>query len=189
MRVLDQQEKEIIRQLVRDPRLSDNQVSKNTQIPLKTVNRKRKALESQGLLSYFAYLNSGPDGTGLFGARQLLIITFRSGISRQKLIDVLKQQIKPIGVKHMLEMYLGEADGRNAVVVVLESRLASDFVEILNVEIVPLFKAALGEGCIHDTRTIGLGSQLAALHNYLPLTNMERGRIKEGWPNELIFVE
>ena len=44
-RGLDDQEKLIVRELIKDPRISDNQISTNTNIPLKSVNRKRKRME------------------------------------------------------------------------------------------------------------------------------------------------
>lgn len=47
VRRIDVQEKEIIRQLIMDARLSDNQITKNSGIPLKTVNRKRKSLRKK----------------------------------------------------------------------------------------------------------------------------------------------
>ena len=45
MRQLDEQEKSIVKALIRDPRLSDNQISKVTKVPVMSVNRKRKKLD------------------------------------------------------------------------------------------------------------------------------------------------
>ena len=45
---LDEQERMIVRALVRDPRLSDNQIGKLTGVPTPTVRRKRKRLEAAG---------------------------------------------------------------------------------------------------------------------------------------------
>ena len=53
-RCLDDQEKMIIKALIRDPRLSDNQVGKMTGVPPPTVRRKRLRLEEEGLLNYYA---------------------------------------------------------------------------------------------------------------------------------------
>ena len=50
---LDEQEQKIIKELIRDPRISDNQIGRNTKIPVKTVNRKRKNLEQRNIISYF----------------------------------------------------------------------------------------------------------------------------------------
>ena len=46
------QERRIIRNLIKNPRISDNKISKITGIPTITVNRKRKKLEAEGLLHY-----------------------------------------------------------------------------------------------------------------------------------------
>ena len=44
MRDLDKKEKLIIKELVKNPRISDNQIAKNTGLAVKSVNRKRKKL-------------------------------------------------------------------------------------------------------------------------------------------------
>ena len=58
MRQLDEQERRIVRELIKDPRISDNQIAKNTRVPVMTVNRKRKLLEEKGLLNYYCYLDT-----------------------------------------------------------------------------------------------------------------------------------
>ena len=44
----DIQSKLIIRALIRNPRVSDNQIGLMTGVPIRTVNRKRKNMEKQG---------------------------------------------------------------------------------------------------------------------------------------------
>jgi len=61
---LDEQEHMIVRALIRDSRLSDNQIGKQTGVPTPTVRRKRKRLEEAGLLSYFCALDMQETGTG-----------------------------------------------------------------------------------------------------------------------------
>jgi len=70
MKEFDEQERKIIYELIRNPRLSDNQVGKRTAIPIKTVNRKRKLLEEKGALQYAALVEHGPTGTGQMPFRQ-----------------------------------------------------------------------------------------------------------------------
>ena len=41
-RTIDEQEKLIIKALIRNPRSSDNQISKTTKVPVRTVYRKEK---------------------------------------------------------------------------------------------------------------------------------------------------
>ena len=54
MRKFDKQEEMIIKELIRNSRISDNQIAKNTRIPVTTVNRKRKLLEEEGFIHYYA---------------------------------------------------------------------------------------------------------------------------------------
>ena len=50
MHIFDDQERAILKALIRDPRQSDNHISKVTGVPTPTVRRKRKRLEDEGLL-------------------------------------------------------------------------------------------------------------------------------------------
>jgi len=187
---IDQQEHFIIKELIKNPRISDNQISKNTSVPVKTVNRKRKILEKKGLLYYFTYLNNGPHGTGVFTAKQLYIITFKLGITRKQILDMIKkEQPTKIELKHIAECSLGERDGHAIIAMVIESRLESDIIEIFNAELVPKFKRFFGEDAVVKTEALTLNIPLKILHNYMPLTNMAHGKIKENWSEDLIFVD
>jgi len=84
---LDNQEKSILKELVKDPRISDNQIALKTGIPVKSVNRKRKNLESERILSYHTRIDNNTEGTGIFGARRMYTILFDYGISRQMLLN------------------------------------------------------------------------------------------------------
>src|SRR5437667_12004489 len=88
-RILDDQEKLIVKALIRDPRLSDNQIGKLTGVPTPTVRRKRKKLEADGLLSYFCALDMQESGTNTFGTRQLYIIKFRIGITVKQMVHYI----------------------------------------------------------------------------------------------------
>src|SRR3989338_5073075 len=88
---LDKQEKLIVRELIRDPRISDNQIAHITQVPLKTVNRKRKSLEDGNILAYYTYLDTTMHGTGAFSARHLYLISLKSGITRQRALTIMQQ--------------------------------------------------------------------------------------------------
>lgn len=48
-RTIDEQEKLIIKALIRNPRSSDNQISKTTKVPVRTVYRKRKIRKRKAL--------------------------------------------------------------------------------------------------------------------------------------------
>ena len=62
MRDLDKQERLIIRELIKNHRISDNKIGKNTGIPVMSVNRKRKSMEKEGLLTYYTSLKKHSDG-------------------------------------------------------------------------------------------------------------------------------
>ncbi len=87
MKELDHQEKKILLELVRNPRISDNQIGKNTGIPVKTVNRKRKILEQKNILSYFSFINYGEKGTGLFDSQYLYLIKLKFGITTKQVTE------------------------------------------------------------------------------------------------------
>jgi DNA-binding Lrp family transcriptional regulator len=86
---VDDKEESILREIIRSPTISDNQISKKTGIPVKTVNRKRKAMEKRNFMYYFVAVNNGHMGTGVFNAMQLYTIYFDYGISREKVYRVL----------------------------------------------------------------------------------------------------
>ena len=66
MKYLDDQERRIIRALIRNPRSSDNRISTLTSVPVRTVSRKRTRLEQEGILSYYASVDMQAKGTGRF---------------------------------------------------------------------------------------------------------------------------
>ncbi|NQV09398.1 Lrp/AsnC family transcriptional regulator [Candidatus Woesearchaeota archaeon] len=191
MSIFDAQEIVITKELVRDPRISDNKISKKTKVPLKTVNRKRKKLEENGILNYFTYINHFKKGTKKFTARQMYTISLKQGITRQHFLNSMKASmfVTKHGMKHILESHLGETDGHLVLILFLESRVESDILEIFNADIVPGLKHKLGENCINKVKVTTLSQSLRMLHNYLPDTNIEGGKISPTWPNEKIFVD
>lgn len=190
MRTLDYQEKLIIREIIKDPRISDNQISINVKVPLKTVNRKRKKLEEEKLLYYFAHLNNAKSGTQNFNALSMYIVIFKSGITKGNFLEIYeKDEIHfQINTKHILSSYLGEFNGHLALVLNLESKQQEDILEIFNAELVPQLKRQFGDDCIKETLVFPLDKMLRVLHNYLPSVNMENGKIKKDLPNENIFI-
>ena len=107
MKNLDEQEIKIIKELIKDPRISDNQLGKNTKVPIKTVNRKRKLLEQEGIIRYYVSVNMGRKGTGRFGARQLHIIKFKLGITREQIINefIPEKKIKKRGIGEPVRLF------------------------------------------------------------------------------------
>jgi len=191
MPFFDAQEEKIVKELIKDPRKSDNQICKATKVPLKTVNRKRKQLEDKGILNYFTHINHFNGGTGNYNARHMYIIMLREGITRKAFFDSTKGSVfaHKTGIKHILDSHLGEIDGCLALVAILESRLESDLIEIFNADLVPELKKYFGENCIKSVKVITLFHQLRVLHNYLPGLNLEKGKLSHNWPESSIFIE
>ena len=77
MKELDDFERKVVKELIRNPRISDNQIAKNVKMPVMTVNRKRKGLEEEGYLRYFTSLDTGEHGTGKFRAKQIYCVKFK----------------------------------------------------------------------------------------------------------------
>ena len=189
-RELDENEEKITRELIRNPRISDNQIAKRTKIPVMTVNRKRKIMEKEGLLRYFTSLNSGDKGTGMYKAKQLYIIKFRIGITSEKYLESLEYDSKFRGFKatYISLSYLGEKDGHLALVLILDGRSESKLVDEFNGKLIPYFKEKLGEDCIQEVITSNITHTIRRHHNYLPDFNMKYGKLKEDWLDEWIFV-
>jgi DNA-binding Lrp family transcriptional regulator len=189
-RCLDDQEKMIVKALIRDPRVSDNQVGKLTGVPTPTVRRKRKKLEEGGLLSYYAALDMQESGTSTFGARHLYIIKFRIGITRKQMIEEIKNEpnVRTIFTDLIYESHIAEMEGRIALVMIIEGKNDSDIVENVQGKIVPSLRKNHGADSIEEISTIRLLGPIRIFHNYVPLVNMRQGVVSADWPQDAIFV-
>ncbi|MFH1439429.1 MAG: Lrp/AsnC family transcriptional regulator [Candidatus Woesearchaeota archaeon] len=190
-RELDEQEKLIVRELIKDPRISDNQISQKTNIPLKSVNRKRKKMEFEGLLSYYAHLDNTEKGTGRFGGRHLYTIKLNHGISRKSFLDFLKNNSARNNhkLRHVHSTFLGTSGGNLVLVKLIESRLSSDIIEIFNCDLVPEIKQHFGEDAIVSADVIQIDEIFRMFHNYMPGINMTDGKISEHWNDDMVFVD
>jgi len=186
MRELDKQERKIMRELIRNPRISDNKISQRTKIPVMTVNRKRKRLEKENLIHYFSYYNKAGDGKP--PARQMYIIKFKSGITKSDYLNALDKKFKEQNAKTHLMSFLGEKDGHFASIIILEAETPSELTEIFNGAIIPGIKKRHGEDCIDEIFTCKVNIPLRCYHNYLPSINMKEGKITDSWPDDYIFV-
>ena len=191
MRELDQNEVKIVRELIRNPRISDNQIAKKTNVPVMTVNRKRKKLEKEGLLRYFTSFDTGEHGTGMFKAKQLYIIKFKVGITRQKYLESLEydKKIRGFNADYISLSYLGEKDGHLALIMVLDAETESKLVDEFSNRIIPYIREKLGEDAIREVITTRIMDTIRRHHNYLPAINMENGVMKKEWPDDWIFVD
>ncbi len=184
---LDHFEKKILRELVRNPRVSDNQISHITGIPVKTVNRKRKILEEKGFINYISLLNYMK--MGVFGTTQLYLVIMKEGITKKALIDFLNSvNYSAHLIKHIDSCFIGEFEGNSALVFVIQSRKDEDVVEIFNADLVPLINGRFGQESVKDVKVLRINNLFSFSHNYLMSKNMEKGKMKADWPNDLIFI-
>lgn len=191
MRELDEKENKICRELIRNPRLSDNQIAKKTGIPTMTVNRKRKKLEEENILKYFTSLDKRNTGIGIFNAKKLYIIKFKPGITRVNYIEKLEEDPywRMFNSKFISAAYLGQKDGHLALIILLDAVSQELLDEEFNGNIVPFLKEKLGDDCIVEIITTSIDKTVRVHHNYLPAMNMKNGIIKKNWSSEYVFVD
>lgn len=191
IRGLDENERKVVRELIKNPRISDNKISKNTKVPVMTVNRKRKQLEKENLLKYFTSFDTGEFGTGTFKAKQLYIIKFKIGITRNDYIEKLEKdkRFQQFNASYISMSYLGEKDGHLALILVLDAETDSLLMDEFNGKILPHLKEKLGDDCIREIITTKISNTIRRHHNYLPSINMESGIIKKDWPDDWIFID
>lgn len=184
------QEKKILTQLIRNPRISDNQISKNTKIPVTTVNRKRKLLEARGFVNYYTSVSYENLRKGQHNARQLYIIKFKEGITRQKYVNEVEksENFKKVNPRYHSESFLGEIGGHFALIMIVEADSDDELIEIFNGTIVEGIKKRYGDDCINKIITAKVTFPFRIHHNYLPFFNMENGIIKKDWLDDWIFI-
>jgi hypothetical protein len=189
-RVLDAQELKIAKALIRSPRISDNRLGEENDIPIRTVSRKRARMERAGLLRYFAEVDMSVRGTGHFQCRHLYIIKFRIGVTERQIRDEVRTEPNVVTVftRTIYESHIAEIDGQVALVMVVEGASESDIVDRMHGEIVPSLRKNHGENAIEDIQTIRLLRPIRILRNYLPDVNMQNGVIRPDWSNEAIYV-
>tara|TARA_B100002003_G_C14091209_1_gene524887 strand:- start:166 stop:744 length:579 start_codon:yes stop_codon:yes gene_type:complete len=187
----DIQTKLIIRALIRNPKESDNQIGLMTGVPIRTVNRKRKMMEKQGFLNYYTELNMGKEGTRRFNARHMYILKFRIGISQNQIIEEVKEEpnVSTVFTEFIYESHLAEIEGHTALILMIEGTSDDEVNNKFNEIIISSLEKNHGVGSIIKVTTIRLGKNIRLFHNYLPMVNMEKGKIKRSWDSNAIFVE
>jgi len=190
MRELDQQERQILRALIRNPRYSDNKVATVTGVPVRTVSRKRARLEKEGILSYRAVVEMQPEGTGRFNTQHMVIIKFQLGITHSQIVGEIRSEpnVSTVFSELIRDSNIAEIDGHTAIVMVLEGESDRDIVQNLQGKIIPSLRKNHGEDSIADLRTVRLLDPIRREHNYLPVVNVQDGKLRDDWPEEAIFV-
>jgi hypothetical protein len=189
MRILDQQEKAIVRQLIRDPRESDNGIGETTGVNVRTVSRKRLRLEQEGILSYYTNVDLCSDGAKQFNARHLYIIKFRVGVTYTQLIDEVRQSgDQMIFAESIFESHIAEIDGKVALLLFVDGDSDLDIVRRIHEELIPILLKNHGEDSIEAVSTLRLLAPVRIMRNYQPLVNMNGGYLLPDWPSESIYV-
>lgn len=191
MNTLDINDLLIVRELIRNPRVSDNRISRRTGIPVRTVNRKRKRMEELELISYYTQLDMGANGTGRFPSRHLYLITFKLGITQETLIREIHEErnVRTVFTELIYESHIAEIDGHTALVMIIEGRTDDEINAGFNSRIVPSLQKNHGRDSIVNVSTIRLGPSIRLFHNYIPMVNMKKGFLKDSWRNEAIFSQ
>ena len=178
----------ITRALIRDPRLSDNAISDQTSVPPRTVTRKRKIMETQGLLHYFTScsLNAVTKDTEC----HIYLIRLRQGISARSVLRRMHHEprLATVFTKYVSESHLVEIDGLTALLLFVNGSHANLVMDTFQQEIVPELVKRHGSDCIDHLTTMRLVSPLRLHHNYLPGINLTGAKLHADWPDEGLHV-
>ncbi len=190
MKELDEQERLIVRHLIRDPRESDNGIGEATGVNVRTVGRKRQRLEQAGILSYFTHLDLSTRGTGQFGARHLYIIKFRIGVTYKQLLEDIQREpfVRSIFTEIIFESHIAEIDGKLAMLLFIDGADETNIVQTVQEQLIPSLLRNHGENSIEAVNTIRVLAPVRTMRNYRQPVNMHAGYIKKDWPDEAIYV-
>jgi DNA-binding Lrp family transcriptional regulator len=189
-RLLDDQERAIVRALIRDPRESDNAIGLKTGVNVRSVGRKRQRLEEEGILTYFTHVDLSERGTGQFPIRHLYIITFRNGITHSGLVaDIQKEPfVRSLFTEVIFESHIAEIDGKLAMLLFIDGASEKDIVETVQGQLIPSLLKNHGEGSVEEVRTIRVLSPVRMLRNYIMPVNVRNGYLKPDWPDDAIYM-
>ena len=190
MKEHDDQERLIVRQLIRDPRESDNGIGESTGVNVRTVGRKRQRMEQAGILSYYTNLDLTQAGTGQFTTRHLYIIKFRIGISYKQLLDDIQREpsVRSIFTEIIFESHISEIDGKLAMLLFIDGASETDIVQTVQEQLIPSLLRNHGENSIEEISTVRILSPVRVMRNYVLPVYMQDGYIRKDWPDDAIYV-
>lgn len=190
MRELDEQERLIVRHLIRDPRESDNGIGEATGVNVRTVGRKRQKLEQAGILSYFTHLDLSARGTGQFSARHLYIIQFRIGVTYKQLLEDIQREpsVRSVFTEIIFESHIAEIDGKVAMLLFIDGASDTDIVQTVQEQLIPSLLKNHGPDSIEEMQTVRVLAPVRVMRNYVVPVNMEAGYLKKDWPDDAIYV-
>lgn len=190
MREFDEQERLIIRQLIRDPRESDNGIGEATGVNVRTVGRKRQRLEQANILSYFTHVDLSSAGTRQFNSRHLYILKFRIGVTHRQILDDIKREefVRSVFTEFIFESHIAEIDGKLAMLLYIDGASDTDIVQTVQERLIPSLRKNHGQDSIEEISTVRILSPIRLMRNYILPVNMEDGYLRKDWPNEAIYV-
>ena len=189
-RDLDEQERKILRALVRDPRQSDNAVGEATGVNVRTVSRKRQRMEEEGILSYYANIDLTATGTRQYNTRHLYTIKFRIGVSHKQLLEDIQREpaVRSVFTEVLFESHIAEIDGKLAMLLFIDGESDLDIVQTVQEKLIPSLRRNHGEDSIEEVSTVRILSPVRCMRNYVLPVNMEGGFVRPDWPDEAIYV-
>ncbi len=188
-RPLDEQEKFIARQLIKNPRATDKSISELSNTPLRTVGRRRRRLEDEGILRYYAEVDLSSSGTGQNNSRHMYTIRFRSGVRLEDLRNRIGQEDAMMSYSEIVyESYIAESDGHLSIVLIIEGENEETIVRQVHDKLIPSMIANHGMDAIVDVSAMRLVECSRKLRNYLPAVNIKNGCLRGNWSPEKIYV-
>ncbi|MBC7369540.1 MAG: winged helix-turn-helix transcriptional regulator [Undibacterium sp.] len=188
-RPLDDQDKAIARQLIRNPRTTDKSISGATGVQLRTVGRKRQKLERAGLIRYWASVDLSETGTGQYNASHLYIIKFALGVTYDSLRAVIRREPQLSELSAITtESHIAEIDGKLALLFAIDGTSDRDIVQNVHERLIPNLIKNHGPNSILEVSTLRLLSPIRTLRNYLSLLNMTGSAMRPDWPDKAIYA-
>ena len=190
LRVLDEQERRILRALIRDPRQSDNAIGESTGVNVRTVSRKRQRLEQEGVLSYYANVDLTGTGTRQYNTRHLYTIKFRIGVTYKRLLEDIQREnaVRSVFTEVIFESHIAEIDGKLAMLLFIDGESDLDIVHTVQEKLIPSLLKNHGMDSIEEVSTVRILAPVRQMRNYLIPVNMEAGYLRADWPEEAIYV-
>ena len=95
---------------------------------MRTVSRKRRRLEQEGILKYYTAVELQGDGTSRYTTRHMIIIKFTLGVTRSQIVEEIRSEPNVANVFSELirDSFIAETDGQVALVMIVEGESDSD---------------------------------------------------------------
>ena len=125
------------------------------------------------------------------GGQALYLVKFKMGISQSRIIKEVKEEpnIRTVFTDFIYESHIAEIEGHTALALLIEGSSDDEINTKFNEIMVPSLEKNHGKDSIIEVTTIRLGRPIRVFHNYLPMVNISKGRIRDDWADEAILAE